>query len=392
MTLPLGYRYAALYAGIRKVAKNDLCLIVSDSPASAAAVFTQNKAAAAPVKLGQKNLAASKGIARAIITNAGNANCATRTGDKVANETVRALAKVLKVPANQILPASTGVIGVELDVTKITTNLPALVAALSPEKFDEAADAILTTDLTRKVATASLSVKGGIIHIAGMTKGSGMIQPLMATTLAYIVTDAVIAPTDLQKMLVKATDRSYNCMSVDGDTSTNDTVYVLANGASGIKLAGQDKALFSQALTHLMEDLARQIARDGEGAKKLITIEVAGTKSDKDALRIARQIANSPLVKTAIAGSDPNWGRIMMAAGNAGVNFELPQVDINFQGMAVCRKGVAVDFSEAELIKLLDEPDVLIQLQLRGPGKGQARFFTCDFTEGYIKINGSYRT
>jgi glutamate N-acetyltransferase/amino-acid N-acetyltransferase len=392
MTLPLGYRYAALYAGIRKVAKPDLSLIVSDTPASAAAVFTQNQAAAAPVKLGQKNLVASKGIARAILTNAGNANCATRTGEKVANETVRAAAKALKIPANQVLPASTGVIGVELDPAKITSHLPALVEALSADKFDEAADAILTTDLVRKTATASLSVKGGAIHIAGMTKGSGMIQPLMATTLAYIVTDAVIAPADLKKMLVKATNRSYNCMSVDGDTSTNDTVYLLANGASGIKLAGADKALFEQALTLLMEDLARQIARDGEGAKKLVTIEVSGAKNDKDALKIARQIANSPLVKTAIAGSDPNWGRILMAAGNAGVKFDVPQVDINFQGMAVCRKGLAVDFSEAELTKLLDESDVLVQFQLRGTGKGQARFFTCDFTEGYIKINGSYRT
>lgn len=392
MTLPQGYRYAALYAGIRKVAKPDLSLIVSDTPASAAAVFTQNQAAAAPVKLGQKNLAAAKGIARAILTNAGNANCATRTGDKVASETVRALAKTLKVPANQVLPASTGVIGVELDPAKITTHLPALVDALSPDKFYEAADAILTTDLVRKTATASLSVKGGAVHLAGMTKGSGMIQPLMATTLAYIVTDAVVAPADLKKMLVRATNRSYNCMSVDGDTSTNDTVYLLANGASGIKLSGADKALFEQALTHLMEDLARQIARDGEGAKKLVTIEVGGFKTDKDALKVARQIANSPLVKTAIAGSDPNWGRILMAAGNAGVQFDVPQVDINFQGMAVCRKGLAVDFSEAELTKLLDEPDVLVQFQLRGPGKGRARFFTCDFTEGYIKINGSYRT
>lgn len=392
MTLPLGYRYSALYAGIRKVAKNDLSLIVSDTPASAAAVFTQNQAAAAPVRLGRKNLVASKGIARAILTNAGNANCATRTGDKVANDSVRAVAKALKIPATQVLPASTGVIGVELDGSKITSHVPALVAALSAEQFDAAADAILTTDLVRKVATASLAVKGSTVHIAGMTKGSGMIQPLMATTLAYIVTDAVLSPAELQKMLVRATNRSYNCMTVDGDTSTNDTVYLLANGASGVKLAGQDKALFEQALTHLMEDLARQIARDGEGAKKLVTIEVGGAKSDKDAIKIARQIANSPLVKTAIAGSDPNWGRILMAAGNAGVPFEVPQVDINFQGIAVCRKGLAVDFSEAELTKLLHEPDVLVQFHLRGPGKGQARFFTCDFTEGYIQINGSYRT
>lgn len=392
MNLPLGYRYSALYAGIRKVAKDDLSLIVSDVPAATAGVFTQNKAKAAPVILSQENLASTSGMARAILTNAGNANCATRTGMKVATATTKALAKALKVPAAQVLPASTGVIGVELDATKITSNIDKLVAGLSPDRFEDVVSAIMTTDLVPKRAHASLAVKGGTIQIAGMTKGSGMIQPLMATTLGYIVTDAALAPGELQKMLKRAADRSYNAMSVDGDTSTNDSVYLMANGASGLTLSAGDKALFAEALTALMEDLAKQIARDGEGAKKLVTIDIEGTRTDKQAMQIARQIGNSPLVKTAIAGSDPNWGRIMMAAGNAGVDFELKNVDIRMQGILVCKGGLAKDFSEDELTKLLDEPDCHISFTIKGDGKGKARFYTCDFTEGYIQINGSYRT
>jgi glutamate N-acetyltransferase/amino-acid N-acetyltransferase len=392
VNLPLGFRYSTLYAGIRKAQKDDLSLIVSDVPAAAAGVFTQNKAMAAPVILSKENLAASGGVARAILTNAGNANCATRTGMKVAISTTRALAKALRVPANHVLPASTGVIGVELDGSKITSNVAALAAGLSPERFDDAASAIMTTDLAPKKAHASLAVKGGVIHIAGMTKGSGMIQPLMATTLGYIVTDAPLAAPELGRMLRKAADRSFNAMSVDGDTSTNDSVYLLANGASGLTMSGRDKALFAEALTVLMEDLAKQIARDGEGAKKLVTIDIDGTRSDKEAMRIARVIGNSPLVKTAIAGSDPNWGRIIMAAGNAGVDFDLKNVDIRMQGLLVCKGGLARDFSEAELTKLLDEPDCHISFSIRGDGKGKARFYTCDFTEGYIQINGSYRT
>jgi glutamate N-acetyltransferase/amino-acid N-acetyltransferase len=381
-----------LYAGIRKAQKDDLSLIVSDVPAAAAGVFTQNKAKAAPVILSQENLAATGGVARAILTNAGNANCATRTGMKVALSTSKAVAKALKVPANQVLPASTGVIGVELDPSKIISQAGALAAGLSADRFDDVVNAIMTTDLVPKRATASLAVKGGVIHLAGMTKGSGMIQPLMATTLGYIVTDAPLAAPELQKMLRKAADRSYNAMSVDGDTSTNDSVYLLANGASGLTMSPSDKALFADALTVLMEDLAKQIARDGEGAKKLVTIDIEGTRTDKQAMQIARVIGNSPLVKTAIAGSDPNWGRIMMAAGNAGVDFELKNVDIRMQGLLVCKGGLAKDFSEAELTKLLDEPDCHISFSIKGDGKGKARFYTCDFTEGYIQINGSYRT
>lgn len=392
MNLPLGYRYSALYAGIRKTAKDDLSLIVSDVPAAAAGVFTQNKAMAAPVILSKKNLAATKGVASAILTNAGNANCATRTGMKVALETTRALAKVLRVPATKVLVCSTGVIGVEMDGSRITSKAQALVDGLAAERFADVVSAIMTTDLVPKQAHASISVKGGTVHIAGTTKGSGMIQPLMATTLGYVMTDAALTAAELRGMLKRACARSYNAMSVDGDTSTNDTLFLLANGASGLKMTAKDKEMFEQALTVLLEDLARQIARDGEGARKLVTIDVTGTRTDEEAMRIARQVGNSPLVKTAIAGSDPNWGRVMMAAGNAGVEFALKNVSITMQGMLVCKNGLAVEFSEEELTARLDEPDTHVTFAVTGGGKGHARFYTCDFTEGYIKINGSYRT
>ena len=385
MSLPIGFQFAATYAGIRKVTKDDLALIVSDRPAVAAAVFTKNLVVAAPVDVARRNLKASRGVARAILVNAGNANCATRTGEKVAIETVKAAAKALGVKPEHILPASTGVIGVEMDGSKIVAALPKLVASLDASHFDAAASAIMTTDLVPKTAYAS--AKGA--QFAGMTKGSGMIQPNMATTLGFVVTDAVVSAAALRSALKKAIDRSYNRISVDGDTSTNDTVAVLANGASGVKPSA--KAL-EGALTSVLESLAVQIARDGEGAKKLVTIDVEGARTEAEAAKIARSIANSPLVKTAIAGSDPNWGRIIAAAGYSGIKFDPRKADIDMQGVAVCRGGLAANFDEAALKKKLDERDCHIRFVIRGSGRGRARFWTCDFTEDYIRINASYRT
>ncbi|MBL8220073.1 MAG: bifunctional glutamate N-acetyltransferase/amino-acid acetyltransferase ArgJ [Bryobacterales bacterium] len=392
MKLPLGFRYASSYAGIRKVEKDDLALIVSDTPASAAGVFTQNRVAAAPVRLCQAHLKESGGVASAILINAGNANCATRTGAKVALASAKATAKLQKVPVPQVLVASTGVIGVELDAKLITGALPGVSAGLSADKFETVSQAIMTTDTRAKTAKAELSASGGVIRIAGMTKGAGMIMPMMATTLGFVMTDAGIAPNRLRAMLREANEESFSRLSVDGDTSTNDTLLLLANGASGIKLASKDSDVFLGMLTKLLQDLAQQIARDGEGAKKLVTISVEGAKTRDEAARIARGIANSPLVKTAIAGSDPNWGRIICAAGNAGVAFDPAAVDIYMQGIKVCRGGLAAPFSEDALKKKLDEKDVSVEFVVKGEGEGQARFWTCDFTEEYIKINASYRT
>ncbi|MBS1826588.1 MAG: bifunctional glutamate N-acetyltransferase/amino-acid acetyltransferase ArgJ [Acidobacteria bacterium] len=392
MKLPLGFRYASSYAGIRKVQKDDLALIVSDTPASAAGVFTQNRVAAAPVRLCQAHLKESSGVARAILINAGNANCATRTGAKVALASAKTAAKLQKLPVSQVLVASTGVIGVELDPKLITAALPAVIAGLSPDNFETVSRAIMTTDTRPKTATAELSASGGVIRIAGMTKGAGMIMPMMATTLGFVMTDAAIAPNRLRAMLREANEESFSRLSVDGDTSTNDTLLLLANGASGIKLASRDTEVFLGMLTKLLQDLAQQIARDGEGATKLITISVEGAKNRDDAARLARAIANSPLVKTAIAGSDPNWGRIICAAGNSGIAFDPAQVDIFLQGVRVCRNGLAAPFSEPDLKAKLDEKDVSIEFHIRNGGPGQTRFWTCDFTEDYIKINASYRT
>jgi glutamate N-acetyltransferase/amino-acid N-acetyltransferase len=322
---------------------------------------------------------------QAILVNAGNANCATRTSEAVALQTSRAAAEMLGIPAARVLPASTGVIGMDLDPALILNALPRLKEDLHPERFLAVAEAIMTTDLRSK--TAFVEVKGA--RIAGMTKGSGMIQPNMATTLGFVTTDAAIAPAALRTALKRAIDQSFNRISVDGDTSTNDTVAVLANGASKAKISPQ---AFESALTEVLISLARQIARDGEGAKKLVTIDVEGAPSASAAEKIARAIANSPLVKTAIAGSDPNWGRILCAAGYAGVAFDPRKADIDLQSVPVCRAGLAADFSEAALKQRLDESECHIRFALRGRGRGRARFWTCDFTEEYIRINASYRT
>ena len=392
MNLPMGYRYAALYAGIRRVEKDDLALIVSGLPANAAGVFTQNRAAAAPVRLSRRNLSLSRGQVGAILINAGNANCATRTGDAVALATSKAAARLLKLPAVQVLPASTGVIGVELEANKITNALPRLVAGLAEDRFGEVARAIMTTDTRPKEAFAEVKLRRGTVRIAGMTKGSGMIHPQMATTLGFVVTDASIPATQLRAMLKRGVERSYNRMSVDGDTSTNDTLLLLANSASGVRPDPKELGRVEEAITGVMRDLAIAIARDGEGAAKLITITVTGAPSGDAASRIARTLANSPLVKTAVAGSDPNWGRILCAAGNAGVNFDPARTEIRMQGVTVCRNGLAAPFSESELQARLDAPECDIRVSFRGPGKGESTFWTCDFTHGYIDINASYRT
>lgn len=392
MRLPAGFRYASTYAGIRKVQKDDLALILSEKPASTAALFTRNRVKAAPVLVSREHLRTSKGVARAILANAGNANCATRTADRTARACCRAVARFIKAPVESVLPASTGVIGVDLDPQLVTNSLPRLFDRLSADGFADVARTILTTDTVPKMAFGEVPLRDGVLHIAGMTKGSGMIQPNMATTLAFVLTDAEIAPNLLRPMLVKAAGRSYHCLSVDGDTSTNDTAVLMANGASGIKPNAKERLVFEEVLCWVMEDLAEKIARDGEGARKLVTIHVTGARDDESAMRIARAIANSPLVKTAIAGSDPNWGRILSAAGASGVEFDPAKVDILLQRERVCRNGVAAPFSERELKRKLDHQDCLIRFTLQGKGPGEARFWTCDLTEGYIKINASYRT
>lgn len=390
--LPKGFRFAAAYAGIRKKQKDDLAVMISDVPASAAGVFTRNQVRAAPVDLTARHLEKSGGSAQIIVCNAGNANCATPTMHKVAKQTAQAAAKAAGVKTSQTLICSTGVIGEPLDVDKITCRLEALVGEAAPLGFDAAAGAIMTTDTVPKAAYAEVETPEGTVRIVGMAKGSGMIQPNMATMLGFLFTDAEIGPKPLKKLLRAAVDDSFNSISVDSDTSTNDTVLILANGASGLRVRGETRELFADALRRVCEDLAVQIVRDGEGAKKLLSIYVEGAASDKDARKMAREIANSPLVKTALAGADPNWGRILPAAGKAGVAFDPAKVDIFVNGFQVCEKGMRADFDEPEVQQSMEGPESVVRFHIRGKGNGQARFFTCDFTEGYIKINAEYRT
>jgi glutamate N-acetyltransferase/amino-acid N-acetyltransferase len=390
--LPLGFKYATTYAGIRKQEKDDLALIVSGVPAAAAAVFTTNKVQAAPVKLARASMRASKGVCGAILVNSGNANCATKSGDRVALNTTKTLAKLLKLQANQVLPASTGVIGVELDENLILDKLQTLVDNLSDTALPDVARAILTTDLQPKGASREVTLRRGAVRIAGVTKGSGMIHPRMATTLGFVMTDALVPQTLLRRMLVRATELSYNRISVDGDTSTNDTLIVMANGASGVRPDPKEMSIFEEALAETLQSMARQIVRDGEGARKLISVEVHGAITDSSAAAIARSISISPLVKTAIAGSDPNWGRILSAAGNSGVNFDPSLVEITLQDVKVCRNGLASPFDEGDMKLRLDDTDVSVVFRIVGKGKGSATFWTCDLTEDYIHINANYRT
>jgi glutamate N-acetyltransferase/amino-acid N-acetyltransferase len=391
LNLPLGYNYSSTFAGIRKTTKDDLALIVSTTPAAAAAVFTRNLVQAAPVKLGRKHLAQSRGKLRAILINAGNANCATRTADRVALDTVRAVARFGQWPVPQVISSSTGVIGVELDPNLIIAALPDLFQGLHADRFPDAAHAILTTDTVPKMASGEVPLKEGTVRIAGFTKGSGMIAPNMATTLGYVMTDAALTPAQLKPMLRRAADRSFNRLSVDSDMSTNDTLVLMANGASGVAPNEKERKVVEEVLAWVLEDLAEKIARDGEGARKCVTIYVTGARNAADAHKIARAIANSPLVKTAIAGSDPNWGRILCAAGYSGANFDPAAVTVKMQGTVVCRKGLAADFDEAEMKRALHSPEVQIRF-VAGKGTGECQFWTCDLTEGYIRINGSYRT
>lgn len=392
MKLPLGYRYAAAYAGIRSQQSDDIALIVPDGPANAAAVFTLNVVQAAPIRVAKRHLKSSSGKVAAVLINAGNANCATRTGERVALASCKAVAKALKTKSEYVLPASTGVIGVELDSKLLTDAVPNLVARLSPDAFEAVARAIMTTDTKMKVASEETRLRGSTVRVAGITKGAGMIHPNMATTLGFVMTDAAIAPQYLREMLLAVVDGTYGCLTIDGDMSTNDIVAVLANGASGVKPGEKERKTVQELLTCVMESLARQIAADGEGAHKLVIVQVLGFNHEDEARKVGRSVANSLLVKTAITGNDPNWGRILAAAGYSGVGFDPSKMDIDLQDVPVCRSGLAAPFEEAVLKSKLNEPVVRIRVVLNGKGNAEARFFTCDLTEDYIKINASYRT
>lgn len=395
--LPRGFRFAATACGLKKTGALDLGLLVSDSPASAAALFTSNLVKAAPVLLCREHLRLSKGRMRALAVNSGNANCSVGpAGPAASHATAMRAAVELRCLPEEIFVCSTGVIGVPLQVERILTALPRVARAGrdSTRSFCEFAHAILTTDTRPKWASASCRIGGKTVRLAGCAKGAGMIHPRMATMLAFIVTDAAISPGLLQRMVVAVNAQTFNSITVDGDSSTNDSLIVLANGASEAKriISGTSAhAAFHEALQKICKSLALQIVADGEGAQRIIEIEVCGARSEAAARRVAETIATSPLVKTAFAGGDPNWGRILAAAGRSGVKFNPDEASIDMARMPVYRRGRALPFNESAAHRRLMAENVPIRVDLR-QGHSSARVWTCDLTAEYVRINASYRT
>lgn len=388
-SLPIGFSASGVAARIKKNGKPDVAMILSDLPCAGAAVFTTNRAKAAPVLRGMAQMAADPNAFRAVVINAGCANaCTGAQGKRNAETTARLAAKALKVKASQVLVMSTGVIGAQLPMDKVAAGVADAATALSLDGLPAAAGAIMTTDLVPKTAR----VDRDAFSIVGMAKGSGMIHPNMATMLGAVVTDADVPAALLQQMTRRATVRSFNSISVDGDTSTNDTLLVLANGASGAKIRrGATAVAFEAALTEVCVSLARQIARDGEGATKFITIDVTGAKSEAQARKVGRTIAVSPLVKTAFYGGDANWGRIVAAAGYSGEDVDPDKMSLWFSGVKVFRNGTPTDYSDSEATEAMKPHDVSIRLDL-GLGSAQATVWTCDMSHDYVTINGKYRT
>ncbi len=391
--LPLGFLWSATKAGIKASGRADLALAEAPMGASAAAMFTRNRVVAAPVEVGRAHLRKSRGRVRAVLVNAGNANCATgAAGIAVAEQSCAALGAALEAAPQFIVPSSTGIIGVPLPVEKLVKAIPAVVEGRGgdAEALKAFATAIMTTDTRMKLASAEFAAGKKTVRIAGVCKGSGMIHPNMATMLVYIFTDLEAEPVDLRAALKAAVDTTFNAISVDGDTSTNDTVLVLASGASKVKLAAVAKK-FAEALRGVCASLAEQVVRDGEGAEHLVRLRISGAKSVDEARTIARSIANSPLVKTAWAGCDPNWGRILSSVGKSGVAVDAAKINIFFGPQQVCKGGVAHAFDEKQAHEYLKQAEYEIRVEL-GRGKSALEFLTCDLTVEYVHINADYST
>jgi len=392
-----GFRAGGIHCGIRKNhTKKDLALLLSDVPAAGAAVYTTNLVKGAPLTVTKAHL--QSGTARAVICNSGNANTCNADGIEIAEKMCALAGEALGIPADEVLVASTGVIGQPLDVTPIAAALPALAAALSPEGNDDAAAAIMTTDTVPKQAAVEFTLGGKTCRLGGMAKGSGMIHPNMATMLVFITTDAAISAGMLQKALSHDVAETFNMVSVDGDTSTNDMVTVLANGLAGnaeITGDGEDFETFMKALNTVTMALCRMIAGDGEGATKLLECRVTGAPDLEIARTVAKSVICSSLVKAAMFGADANWGRVLCAIGYSGAAVDVEKVDVSFRSrkgeLEVCRRGAGVPFSEEKAKEILLEKEIDILVGL-GDGPEAATAWGCDLTYDYVKINGDYRT
>lgn len=389
--LPKGFAFSAATAGIKSSGKPDLALILAAPHTSAAALFTKNLVVAAPVEVGRSALLQSRGRIRAVVVNSGNANCATGpAGVRACKSVCAETARQLKIHATQVFPCSTGIIGVPLPAEKINSRLSELIAAAgaTPEHLRNFAEAILTTDTRPKLA--SVPLRSGRASITGIAKGSGMIHPQLATMLVYLFTDIVASPAELKTVLRRACADSFNVISVDGDTSTNDTVLQLASGESGISLRNVRRE-FEAALLQVCRSLASQIIADGEGVQHVIRLRVEQARTRAEALQVARTIAHSLLVKTAWAGADPNWGRILAAVGRSGIRLNLRKTDVLIGDQTVCRGAVACRFDETLAHQELSKAECRVVVRL-GSGKASVEFLTADLTQEYVRINADYST
>jgi len=399
VTSPVGFVAGSATAGIKENKSRDISLVVSEVDAAAGGVFTKNVVVAPPVTLDRNTLETDSSKIRAVLANSGNANaCTGEEGMRNARAMQRETAEQLSCDPEQVLIMSTGVIGHQLPMEKVLEGIEGAAKTLSRDGGYNAAEGIMTTDTFPKHIAAEVTAGEGTVVIGGMAKGSGMIHPDMATMLGVLTTDAKISPALLQKMLKEAVDRSFNCISVDGDTSTNDTVLMLANGAGGVDVDADErvKVAFGEALEAVCVKLAKSIVRDGEGATKFAEIRVSGTEDREGALQIARTIATSPLVKTAFAGGDANWGRILAAGGRAGVSFDAGEVMLTIGGVAhdeltIVKGGGPVNYSEEEASEIFEAEEIRVHLRV-GSGTGSADYWTTDLTHGYITINSEYRT
>lgn len=401
-----GFKASGIYCGIKRPAndtpeakhKNDICIFVSDTVCNTAAVYTQNKVKGAPILVTKKNLEKSGNKSIAVIANSKNANTCNADGIEKAETMCELLAKELNIPKEQVIVASTGVIGQILPIEPIKTGIPKLVKKLDYNKNIEAATAIMTTDTVKKEYAVEFEIDGVKCHLGGMAKGSGMIHPNMATTLNFITTDCAISSNLLQEALSEIVKVTYNCLSIDGDTSTNDMVSLMANGMADnkeITSHGADFDTFKSALYEVMANLTRMLAKDGEGATKLIECITSGAKDKDTAITVAKSVVCSSLFKAAIFGEDANWGRILCAVGYAQADFDINKVDVDLKSkngiISVCKNGSGIEFSEEKASEILsaDEISVLINLN---DGSENATAWGCDLTYDYVKINGDYRT
>jgi len=393
VTAPAGFRAAGVACGIKKTGALDLAIVVADTPAAAAGVFTTNRALAAPVLVSREHLVRSGGLARAVVVNSGCANaCTGPEGLAVARSSADFIASIVGCAPEQVLVASTGVIGVQLDLDRLRRGAGEAAKAVSRIGHADAARAIMTTDRVPKSAAVSVTTPAGTFRVGGMAKGAGMIEPHMATMLGFITTDADVPAPLLQRALREAADVTFNAITIDGDTSTNDTVFLLASGASGVRIDDAGYPALAAALREVCGTLARAIVRGGEGATKLVAVSASGAASDADAKRAAHTIANSLLVKTAIHGGDPNWGRLLAAAGRAGVAFDVEHATVRIGPVVLFKDGVPFDERAPEAAVYLAGSDLEIDVGLGAGGPHSATVWTCDLSAEYVAINAEYRT